>query len=87
MTGPATAGAAADEGALGTIRESGEMIRAETPPEPPRVSIRQRISLAMVLLAVFVLAATGTLVFLLEGRSIERRVADDLELNRQEFVV
>ncbi|MCC2593883.1 HAMP domain-containing histidine kinase [Tessaracoccus sp. OS52] len=63
------------------------MIRTETPPEPPRVSIRQRISLAMVLLAVFVLAATGTLVFLLEGRSIERRVADDLELNRQEFVV
>lgn len=55
--------------------------------EPRRVTIRQRVSLAMVLLVVFVLVVTGTLVFLLEARSIENRVTSEMELNRQEFAV
>lgn len=53
--------------------------------EPRRVTIRQRISLALVLLVMFALAVTGTLVYLLESEAIERRVMTELAGNRQEF--
>ncbi|WP_461104296.1 sensor histidine kinase [Tessaracoccus terricola] len=55
--------------------------------EPRRVTIRQRISLALVLPVMFALAVTGTLVYFLESQAIERRVTTELAGNREEFTV
>lgn len=63
---------------------------SQSPPEDAdsrHVTIRQRITFAMILLVVFVLLATGTMLLLLGERSISDRVARELLLDKEEFAV
>lgn len=67
------------------VGKNGAVASTTAKKEPRRVTIRQRISLAMVLLVMSALAVTGTLVYLLESEAIERRVLTELAGNREEF--